>query len=34
MNYRHGYHAGNFADIFKHAVLARVLTLMSAKQTP
>lgn len=21
MNYRHGYHAGNFADVFKHAVL-------------
>lgn len=34
MNYRHGYHAGNFADIFKHAVLARVLTLMSAKEAP
>lgn len=34
MNYRHGYHAGNFADVFKHAVLARVLTLMSAKETP
>lgn len=31
MNYRHGYHAGNFADVFKHAVLARVLTLMAAK---
>lgn len=34
MNYRHGYHAGNFADVFKHAVLARVLMLMSAKETP
>ena len=34
MNYRHGYHAGNFADVFKHAVLARVLTLMSAKDAP
>jgi 23S rRNA (adenine2030-N6)-methyltransferase len=22
MNYRHGYHAGNFADVFKHAVHA------------
>jgi 23S rRNA (adenine2030-N6)-methyltransferase len=22
MNYRHGFHAGNFADVFKHAVLA------------
>lgn len=34
MNYRHGYHAGNFADVFKHAVLARVLTLMAAKDAP
>jgi 23S rRNA (adenine2030-N6)-methyltransferase len=34
MNYRHGYHAGNFADVFKHAVLARVLTLMGAKDAP
>ena len=34
MNYRHGYHAGNFADVFKHAVLARVLTLMSTKEAP
>lgn len=34
MNYRHGYHAGNFADVFKHAVLARVLTLMAAKEAP
>ncbi|MBY0532082.1 MAG: 23S rRNA (adenine(2030)-N(6))-methyltransferase RlmJ [Xanthobacteraceae bacterium] len=34
MNYRHGYHAGNFADVFKHAVLARVLTLIAAKDAP
>ncbi len=34
MNYRHGYHAGNFADVFKHAVLARALTLMCAKDAP
>lgn len=34
MNYRHGYHAGNFADVFKHAVLARVLTLLGAKEAP
>ena len=33
MNYRHGYHAGNFADVFKHAVLARVLVHMGAKDT-
>ena len=34
MNYRHGYHAGNFADVFKHALLARVLVHMNAKDTP
>lgn len=33
MNYRHGYHAGNFADVFKHAVLARLLVHMNAKDT-
>ena len=25
MNYRHAFHAGNFADVFKHIVLCRVL---------
>ena len=25
MNYRHIYHAGNFADVLKHAILARVV---------
>src|SRR5258708_2711281 len=25
MNYRHAYHAGNFADVVKHAVLCRML---------
>jgi len=25
MNYRHAYHAGNFADVLKHAVLCRIL---------
>ena len=25
MNYRHAFHAGNFADVFKHAVLCRIL---------
>lgn len=34
MNYRHGYHAGNFADVVKHAVLARVLTYMKQKPRP
>jgi 23S rRNA (adenine2030-N6)-methyltransferase len=31
MNYRHAYHAGNFADVFKHAVLCRVLVHLRAK---
>jgi 23S rRNA (adenine2030-N6)-methyltransferase len=31
MNYRHAYHAGNFADVMKHAVLARVLTHLHDK---
>ena len=25
MNYRHAYHAGNFADVVKHAIFCRVL---------
>lgn len=31
MNYRHGFHAGNFADVLKHAVLMRVLTYLKQK---
>jgi 23S rRNA (adenine2030-N6)-methyltransferase len=34
MNYRHAYHAGNHADVLKHAVLARVFTLLKAKNKP
>lgn len=34
MNYRHAYHAGNFADVLKHAVLARILVLLARKETP
>lgn len=33
MNYRHGFHAGNFADVVKHAVLARILVHLKAKPT-
>jgi len=33
MNYRHAFHAGNFADIVKHAVLTLVLQRMRAKPT-
>ena len=34
MNYRHAYHAGNFADVLKHAVLSLVLTYMTRKAAP
>jgi 23S rRNA (adenine2030-N6)-methyltransferase len=34
MNYRHAFHAGNFADVFKHALLARILAHLAAKETP
>ena len=34
MNYRHAFHAGNFADVLKHVLLARVLTYMIAKPAP
>ncbi|MFM9974896.1 MAG: 23S rRNA (adenine(2030)-N(6))-methyltransferase RlmJ [Beijerinckiaceae bacterium] len=34
MNYRHAYHAGNFADVFKHSLLARMLVHLLAKETP
>ncbi|MEO3387679.1 23S rRNA (adenine(2030)-N(6))-methyltransferase RlmJ [Mesorhizobium sp. CAU 1741] len=32
MNYRHVYHAGNFADVVKHAVLARIITYLKQKE--
>ncbi len=31
MNYRHAFHAGNFADVLKHAVLVRVLVHLRTK---
>jgi len=34
MNYRHAFHAGNFADVFKHAVLARILVHLGEKAAP
>ena len=33
MNYRHAYHAGNFADVFKHAVLVGLIEALKQKQT-
>jgi 23S rRNA (adenine2030-N6)-methyltransferase len=32
--YRHLFHAGNFADVFKHALLTRLLLLMGQKDKP
>jgi 23S rRNA (adenine2030-N6)-methyltransferase len=34
MNYRHAYHAGNFADVLKHAALMAVLVYLKKKETP
>ena len=34
MNYRHEFHAGNFADVVKHAVLARIVSYLREKPAP
>lgn len=34
MNYRHAYHAGNFADVHKHAALALILEHLKRKDAP
>ena len=34
MNYRHEFHAGNFADVVKHATLARIVSYLREKPTP
>ncbi len=34
MNYRHEFHAGNFADVVKHAVLCRILMYLREKPAP
>ncbi|MBU2582969.1 MAG: 23S rRNA (adenine(2030)-N(6))-methyltransferase RlmJ [Alphaproteobacteria bacterium] len=34
MNYRHVYHAGNFADVLKHLILSLVITHLKRKTTP
>lgn len=31
MNYRHAFHAGNFADVAKHIILTRILTYLMKK---
>jgi len=34
MNYRHHFHAGNFADVMKHVLLLQLLTRLNAKDKP
>lgn len=34
MNYRHAFHAGNFADVMKHCALIALIESMKRKQTP
>jgi 23S rRNA (adenine2030-N6)-methyltransferase len=34
MNYRHAYHAGNFADVHKHVALVAALLHLKKKKTP
>ena len=34
MNYRHAFHAGNFADVFKHAALALIVEYLKRKTAP
>lgn len=34
MNYRHAYHAGNFADVLKHAVLVGLIESLKQKSKP
>lgn len=34
MNYRHAYHAGNFADVLKHVLLSRILVYLTRKPAP
>jgi 23S rRNA (adenine2030-N6)-methyltransferase len=34
MNYRHAFHAGNFADLQKHAIVLALLKALKADETP
>ena len=34
LSYRHGYHAGNYADVLKHSMLLQVLKAMQKKDKP
>jgi 23S rRNA (adenine2030-N6)-methyltransferase len=34
LSYRHGFHAGNFADVLKHTVLIAILDYLNQKEAP
>ena len=34
MNYHHSFHAGNFADVFKHIFIVRILLYLCLKESP
>lgn len=34
LSYQHGYHAGNFADVFKHVALTRLIKYLTIKDKP
>ena len=34
LSYRHMFHAGSFADVFKHALLTRLLIALAEKEKP
>src|SRR5690606_23158450 len=34
VNYRHSFHAGNFADVFKHVTASRIIAALCAKEKP
>ena len=34
MNYRHAFHAGNFADVVKHAILALLIERLKGLDMP
>ncbi len=34
MHYQHSYHAGNFGDVFKHALLGALLSALNRKEAP
>jgi 23S rRNA (adenine2030-N6)-methyltransferase len=34
LSYRHGFHAGNFADVLKHCILLQIIRMLQKKEKP